>query len=82
MFLRATEISKFPLNKGQSLWLCSKMFVSGCHEANAVFIEAVSYVRKLWGLHIFKTFLECVLLARLYNDGEFHALQSEKKQAS
>lgn len=36
---------------------------------------------KKWGLHSLK-FLECVLLARLYNDGEFHALQSKKKQAS
>lgn len=41
MFLRATEISKFLLDKAQTLWLCSKMFVSGCHEVNVVFIEAV-----------------------------------------
>lgn len=39
-------------------------------------------MKKLWSLHSPKTFLECLLLARLYNDGEFHALQSEKKQAS
>lgn len=81
MFLRAAELSKFPLNKAQSLWLCSSIFVSGCHEANAVFREAVN-IKKSWGLHNLKIFLECVLLARLYNDGEFHALQSEKKQAS
>lgn len=41
MFLRATELAKLSLNKAQSLWLCSKIFVSGCHEVNVVFIETV-----------------------------------------
>lgn len=39
-------------------------------------------MKKSWDLHSLKTFVWCVLLARFYNGGEVHALQSEKKQAS
>lgn len=58
-------------------WAVFRIFVSGCHEVNDILREAV-----VCNLHNLETFARCVLLARLYNGGEFHALQSEKKQAS
>lgn len=47
-----------------------------------IFSERQLCEEVVWDLHSLKTFLWCVLLARFCNSGEFHALQTEKKQAS
>lgn len=66
---------------GCDCWAVFRIFVPGCHEVNDVFREAVMRRSFVWDLHSLDTFLRCVLLARFYNSGEFHALQSEKQQA-
>lgn len=47
-----------------------------------VFSERQLRKEVVWNLRSLKTFVWCVLLAEFYNGGEFHALQSEKKQGS